>query len=198
MAYSHQSGVVLLDVIQKCVILNASLDDLYGGAIIGPLNDPLRDISIQPFATSSILRDHYQTTMGLNSDNNQSLAFANQQHQQQHNNADNATARHSELDAESNDNSSALDDGLHKSPPGVNEHQQQQQQTSSQVSRINNTLAVPTRNATQCNLNARTSTTTTTTQQTPEEKSKKEKTSKQQQQQKLQQQQLSDSVECAV
>lgn len=58
LAYSHENGIVLIDLIQKCVIMNATLSDLYGGnSNIMALN---RDISIQPFATSSILQHHYQ------------------------------------------------------------------------------------------------------------------------------------------
>ena len=59
LAYAHQYGVVLLDTIQKCVIMSATLNDLYGGPSIMHNN---RDISIQPFATSSILQHHYQAT----------------------------------------------------------------------------------------------------------------------------------------
>lgn len=65
LAYSHETGIVIVDVIQKCVILNATLTDLYRGASIS--SNTNRDISIQPFATSSILQHHYQSGGG-NSD----------------------------------------------------------------------------------------------------------------------------------
>lgn len=51
-----------MDIIQKCVILSATLADLYGGASI--MSNSNRDISIQPFATSSILQHHYQSGAG--------------------------------------------------------------------------------------------------------------------------------------
>lgn len=50
---------MLIDIIQKCVIINASLNDLHGGSLINSSN---RDISIQPYATSSILQHHYQAS----------------------------------------------------------------------------------------------------------------------------------------
>lgn len=60
LAYSHENGVVLVDIIQKCVILSATLIDLYGCS--APLMTNNRDnISIQPFITSSILQHHYQS-----------------------------------------------------------------------------------------------------------------------------------------
>lgn len=60
LAYSHENGLVLVDIIQKCIILNATLGDLYGcsPSIMGNNRD---NISIQPFATSSILQHHYQS-----------------------------------------------------------------------------------------------------------------------------------------
>lgn len=60
MAYAHENGVVLVDIVQKCVIMNAALSDLYGGG--GSVMSNNRDISIQPFATSAILQHHYQST----------------------------------------------------------------------------------------------------------------------------------------
>lgn len=65
LAYAHETGIVIVDIVQKCVILNATLADLYRGASIS--SNTNRDISIQPFATSSILQHHYQSGGG-NSD----------------------------------------------------------------------------------------------------------------------------------
>lgn len=65
---------MLVDIIQKCVIISASLSDLYGGASMMQSN---RDISIQPFATSSILQHHYQSTIGSPGDFASSAASAN-------------------------------------------------------------------------------------------------------------------------
>lgn len=56
LAYSLESSVVLVDTIQKSVILSATLADLYSSNVVNN-----RDISIQPFATSSILQHHYQS-----------------------------------------------------------------------------------------------------------------------------------------
>lgn len=54
LAYSHESGVVLVDVIQKCVILSASIADLYGGS-------SARDLyATQPFSGSSIMHQQQQ------------------------------------------------------------------------------------------------------------------------------------------
>lgn len=58
LCYAHENGIVLVDIIQKCIIMNATLSDLYGGTNM--TNN--RDISIQPFATSSVLQHHYQST----------------------------------------------------------------------------------------------------------------------------------------
>lgn len=63
LAYGHESGIVLIDIIQKCVIINATLSDLYGGSLPNSNN---RDISIQPYATSSILQHHYQAASSSN------------------------------------------------------------------------------------------------------------------------------------
>lgn len=60
LAYAHENGIVLVDIIQKCVIINANLGELYGGA--SSLAASNRDISIQPYATSSILQHHYSQT----------------------------------------------------------------------------------------------------------------------------------------
>lgn len=49
---------MLVDIIQKCVVINATLNDLYGGT--SSIMTSNRDISIQPYATSSILQHHYQ------------------------------------------------------------------------------------------------------------------------------------------
>lgn len=59
LAYAHMNGIVLLDIIQKCVIMNATLSDLYGGS--ASINPSAKDIGILPFATSSILQHHYQS-----------------------------------------------------------------------------------------------------------------------------------------
>lgn len=48
-----------MDLVQKCVIMNATMSDLYGGS--NSIIVANRDISIQPFATSSILQHHYQS-----------------------------------------------------------------------------------------------------------------------------------------
>lgn len=65
LAYTHENGVVLVDLIQKCVIMNATMSDLYGGN--NNIMVANRDISIQPFATSSILQHHYQSVAAANS-----------------------------------------------------------------------------------------------------------------------------------
>lgn len=65
-----------MDIIQKCVILSASLADLYGGASI--MTNTNRDISIQPFATSSILQHHYQSGGGGSGASNTDFARRNQ------------------------------------------------------------------------------------------------------------------------
>lgn len=59
LAYSHENGIVLVDIIQKCTIMNASLNDLYGGA--SAMANQRDIVSIQPFDTSSILQQHYQS-----------------------------------------------------------------------------------------------------------------------------------------
>jgi hypothetical protein len=64
LAYSHELGVVLVDIIQKSVIINATLHDLHGGSLVNTGN---RDISIQPYATSSILQHHYQASASATS-----------------------------------------------------------------------------------------------------------------------------------
>lgn len=89
LAYAHENGVVLVDIIQKCVIISASLSDLYGGASMMPSN---RDISIQPFATSSILQHHYQSTHGLPDDFGAATAAA------ANNGPDNGCSRANEID----------------------------------------------------------------------------------------------------
>ena len=61
LAYAHEFGVVLVDVIQKCLIMNATLADLYGGV---SMTSASKEVSIQPFATSSILQHHYLATGG--------------------------------------------------------------------------------------------------------------------------------------
>lgn len=95
LAYAHENGIVLVDVIQKCIIMNATLCDLYGGASITSNN---RDITIQPFATSSILQHHYQATTSSASSPSAggmtgfSSDFANANHNKL--TADNSTAGH--------------------------------------------------------------------------------------------------------
>lgn len=63
LAYAHKIGVVLVDITQKCLIMNSTLADLYGTSpktsVHGSAND--RDIGIQPYATNSILQQHYQS-----------------------------------------------------------------------------------------------------------------------------------------
>lgn len=83
LAYAHENGIVLVDIIQKCVIINATLNDLYGGVSSSFMTTNNRDISIQPYATSSILQHHYQQTAGgaptssLSASSNSNLANTN-------------------------------------------------------------------------------------------------------------------------
>lgn len=62
-----------MDSIQKCLILNASLNDLYvsnvGGLNSGVMTNN-RDINIQAYETSSILQQHHYSTSSSNSNSN--------------------------------------------------------------------------------------------------------------------------------
>lgn len=62
LAYAHKLGIVLVDITQKCLIMNAPLSDLYAATSSGVNVMPTdRDISVQPYATNSILQQHYQS-----------------------------------------------------------------------------------------------------------------------------------------
>lgn len=60
LAYSDESGIVLVDIVQKSVILSATLSDLYSSNLAS-IGQNRADISIQPFATNSILQHHYKS-----------------------------------------------------------------------------------------------------------------------------------------
>lgn len=51
---------MLVDIIQKSVILSATLYDLYSSNVAS-IGQNRADISIQPFATNSILQHHYKS-----------------------------------------------------------------------------------------------------------------------------------------
>lgn len=93
---------MLVDIIQKCIVINATLSDLYGGS---PLATANRDISIQPFATSSILQHHYQATSTASS------AFpAGEFSLSEHNKrSDNGTAGHNTQLPDSGDKEGAIE-----------------------------------------------------------------------------------------
>lgn len=81
LAYSHENGVVLVDVIQKCVILSANIADLYGEASsVGA-----RDLyASQPFSSGSISQQqqqhhyhHQQAAPSLSSAGNSNINSSN-------------------------------------------------------------------------------------------------------------------------
>lgn len=128
---------MLVDIIQKCVIMNATLSDLYGGASM--TNN--RDISIQPFGTSSILQHHYQTagtplSSGAGNPSTVGAELGTVRNTSNHNNSSfadngpsasrllrNATAECESVDNSANDNGAPVA-SLHKSA-GVSQAESQ-------------------------------------------------------------------------
>lgn len=143
LAYAHECGLVLVDTIQKCVVMNASLSDLYANSPSSSRAIAAESsVSIQPFATSAILQQHYSSqqaaaaSLDALSASNPSLGAGGLE--------DNGA--HEANQPPSNGNSASqyigatgTDSGAHKSAASVFEttssNMQHQQQPTSQVSR---------------------------------------------------------------